>query len=595
MAQTRETGFLRNAVQVTNQGIVFVSGSTTLMSISSSGAITTTGVISGSNALSSSFSLNSALLSGTGSVGFATTGAFATASGSVSSRITQIEQVYATTGSNSFRATQSITGSLTVTGQIIAQTLNVQQVTSSIIFSTGSNTFGCDLGNRQTFTGSVIMTGSLIVNANNSCFSGIITGGSDIILCGTNGNVYGGTSAGSGTISNNNGSTYARFFGASHATTPNTTAFVNANSTSVTINSSGNVGIGISPIDKLHVNGNIISEGCFFSGAPDNLRIFAGHWATVSGNANCYLVFQAGGGNASFGTPNGWGGTASIYTCGQTRLTVGVTGGISTSCGIIAGGSICTQGTCTFLRAHNYTWMGGSGGDYGSVGYNVGYTSTSNTYNYVVTDFASILRFESGGFNFLTAGGGTAGNPISFAQRLFIANGGTAIFSCMLCSNSNIAAGGNINASGNINAGGGVTAGGSLNSGVLNTTTQSLKNSVGGFAKMVHKVQGQSGSFGCVIICVDLRGAGGYGYIVNSGGTSGPAFQSGGGYTNGQINFSHSVAVGSGYSAICIACSGTDNILRLVGPGGVHPFVSIQMFGSLQQDFDDTNISITFL
>jgi hypothetical protein len=58
---------------------------------------------------------------------------------SVSSRLTQIEQVYATTGSNSFRANQSITGSLTVTGRIVAQTLNVQQVTSSIVYSSGSN------------------------------------------------------------------------------------------------------------------------------------------------------------------------------------------------------------------------------------------------------------------------------------------------------------------------------------------------------------------------------------------------------------------------------------------------------------------------
>ena len=85
-------------------------------------------------------------------------------SASLSTRVSQIEQVYATTGSNSFRATQSITGSLTVTGQIVAQTLNVQQVTSSIVFSSGSNTFGCDLNSRQTFTGSVIMTGSLTVN-----------------------------------------------------------------------------------------------------------------------------------------------------------------------------------------------------------------------------------------------------------------------------------------------------------------------------------------------------------------------------------------------------------------------------------------------
>ena len=123
-----------------------------------------TSSMSASNAISSSLALDSQLLSGTGSVGFTTTGSFTAASSSLSSRTTQIESVYATTGSNSFRATQSITGSLTVTGQIIAQTLNVQQVTSSIVFSSGSNTFGCDLNNRQTFTGSVLMTGSLTVN-----------------------------------------------------------------------------------------------------------------------------------------------------------------------------------------------------------------------------------------------------------------------------------------------------------------------------------------------------------------------------------------------------------------------------------------------
>jgi hypothetical protein len=89
---------------------------------------------------------------------------------------------------------------------------------------------------------------------------------------------------------------------------------------------SGCVGVGITPIDKLHVNGNIISEGCFFSGAPDNLRIFAGHWSTTSGNSNCYLVFQGGGGSTSFGTPSGWGGSASIYTLGQNRLSINCTG-----------------------------------------------------------------------------------------------------------------------------------------------------------------------------------------------------------------------------------------------------------------------------
>jgi hypothetical protein len=57
-----------------------------------------------------------------------------------------------------------MTGSLTVTGQVIAQTLNVQQVTSSIIYSSGSNVFGNSLANTQQFTGSVSVTGSLSVN-----------------------------------------------------------------------------------------------------------------------------------------------------------------------------------------------------------------------------------------------------------------------------------------------------------------------------------------------------------------------------------------------------------------------------------------------
>jgi hypothetical protein len=71
--------------------------------------------------------------------------------------------IFATTGSNQFNGSQAITGSLTVTGQVIAQTLNVQQVTSSIVYSSGSNIFGNSLSNTQQFTGSVSVTGSLTV------------------------------------------------------------------------------------------------------------------------------------------------------------------------------------------------------------------------------------------------------------------------------------------------------------------------------------------------------------------------------------------------------------------------------------------------
>jgi hypothetical protein len=97
-------------------------------------------------------------------------GSYNTFSGSESTRITKIENNYATTGSNSFRADQSITGSLVVSSTITAQTLVVQTVTSSIVYSSGSNLFGSALTDRQTFTGSVNITGSLTVNTTGTEF-----------------------------------------------------------------------------------------------------------------------------------------------------------------------------------------------------------------------------------------------------------------------------------------------------------------------------------------------------------------------------------------------------------------------------------------
>ena len=52
----------------------------------------------------------------------------------------------------------------TVLGSITAQTLVVQTVTSSVLFTTGSNKIGSSLSNVQELTGSVGITGSLAVN-----------------------------------------------------------------------------------------------------------------------------------------------------------------------------------------------------------------------------------------------------------------------------------------------------------------------------------------------------------------------------------------------------------------------------------------------
>jgi hypothetical protein len=63
---------------------------------------------------------------------------------------------------NGLSVTGSITAnSITVTGTLTAQTIVAQTITSSILYSSGSNIFGNSLSNTQDFTGSVRITGSL--------------------------------------------------------------------------------------------------------------------------------------------------------------------------------------------------------------------------------------------------------------------------------------------------------------------------------------------------------------------------------------------------------------------------------------------------
>ena len=68
----------------------------------------------------------------------------------------------ANTASYILPLTQDVTinGNLVVTNSITAQTLNVQTVTSSIVYSSGSNIFGSQLSDVQAFTGSLRVTGS---------------------------------------------------------------------------------------------------------------------------------------------------------------------------------------------------------------------------------------------------------------------------------------------------------------------------------------------------------------------------------------------------------------------------------------------------
>jgi len=87
----------------------------------------------------------------------------------------------ATTGSNRFNGDQTITGSLTVTNTITAQKLIVQTISSSILYSSGSNVFGNNISNTQVFTGSVFITGSNFLFNNNRVIDSSLTSSMSVL------------------------------------------------------------------------------------------------------------------------------------------------------------------------------------------------------------------------------------------------------------------------------------------------------------------------------------------------------------------------------------------------------------------------------
>lgn len=92
------------------------------------------------------------------------------------------------TGSTQLANNVQITGSLSVAGTITAQTLVAQTITSSVIYSSGSNKFGDDLSDNQQFTGSVNITGSLTsvsISSSNSIVQGTSTVTGSINLIGS--------------------------------------------------------------------------------------------------------------------------------------------------------------------------------------------------------------------------------------------------------------------------------------------------------------------------------------------------------------------------------------------------------------------------
>ena len=226
---------------------------------------------------------------------------------------------FATTGSNIFIGTQTLTGSIvqsgsfTTTGTIIAQTINVQQVTSSIVYSCGSNNFGTAIGNAQVFTGSMFITGSNIVaNVGNACFAGNICSNGNVLVGGTGTTNY-----------------LPKFTGAS--TIGNSQIFDNGT----------NVGIGTAtPIEKLDVRGNIYTNATNTNIYLDNggaggasLKIgVTGSTSTYINSLDAHpIIFSTtntermrltASGNLGLGvTPSAWNTVQPVFQIGYTAFS----------------------------------------------------------------------------------------------------------------------------------------------------------------------------------------------------------------------------------------------------------------------------------
>lgn len=252
MGNSRNTGYLQNVIKVDSTGSVsFVSGSTTLATISTSGQF------SGSSAvLSSSYS------------SLASTASYVT-----------LAQTASYVANAVAAQTASYASTFTVGGTLTAQTLVVQTITSSIDYITGSTRFGSSPSNTHTFTGSIYTSGSLTITGSTTILGSVsstsnVNGASATFngfginqtptSAGTGANYVRFTNTGNDFYIGQEGSTAGGFFTGTVAYdnviyVGKPINFIISGGSKVYIDGSGNVGIGLtSPGAKLDVaNGGI--------------------------------------------------------------------------------------------------------------------------------------------------------------------------------------------------------------------------------------------------------------------------------------------------------------------------------------------------
>jgi len=348
------------------------SSSYALASTSSSYALAST---SSSYALAST-SASYALASTSASYALASTSAsYALATTTASYGLNALSSSNAMTASSA--DTLYVRNNVTALGSITAQTLIVQTVTSSVLFTTGSNKIGSSLSNTQELTGSVGITGSLSVNTNGTEFQ-VNAGGVNIGNALTDNHII------SGSLT------------------------VNANG--LFVSSSGNVGIGTaSPTTKLHVYEALTNTTAYLTIQNNRARNAAVYTQTTNGG------FYAG---TSIGTDTF---NYQIYdaVAGEARLTISSTGAST----LQSVNAKVNTGGWHLLVQDNTSMAAGVGGGITFNGYKTG-TSAQGVY-------AAIDGIKENG---------TAGNELG-AFRIWTSNGTNLVERMRITSAGNVGIG----------------------------------------------------------------------------------------------------------------------------------------------------------
>ena len=356
MGKNQSASNLTNIIkQDANGNITFVSGSTTLMSVSSSGAIATTGNVAGT----ASYASNADLLDGLDSTVFTLTSSFTAQTASFTAFTASqniLNGTYATTGSNTFTGIQTVNSNLIVTGSITAQTLVVQTITSSVDFVTGSTRFGSLSSNTHTITGSMYVSGAFYITA--SAFQIVSPstayGGAINLINTSNNKQWNITNVGSST-----GARSGNFE-------------INNNSVDIfAISQSGNIGIGTTaPATTLHALGPIRSQDSRGGSLPA-VEISGGNvslYPYISVNqsnpmsfitSDTYRMIITGGGTILVGS------TASTASMNQTGI-LQVAGGVRATSGLLTVyelGTISQNATITQDIPYNGLWLLTNGGN----------------------------------------------------------------------------------------------------------------------------------------------------------------------------------------------------------------------------------------